>query len=162
QLEADRTTSQQKLDTYGQTRSPTNVPPPKPLDPTAMARVVKGMDFGRYYALVIGDQNYQSLEKLRTPHADVERAARILKEKYGFTVQVLEDADDVGILRALNDLNNVLKPNDNLLIYYAGHGYRLNSSGNVAGFWLPVNADAPPVDTFWIPNEQITGHLGRL
>lgn len=162
QLEADRMMSKQRLDTFAQTRAPTAAPPVKPLDATAMARVVKGMDFGRYYALVIGDQNYQTLEKLKTPRADVERASRVLKEKYGFTVQVLEDADDVGILRALNDLNSVLKPNDNLLIYYAGHGYRLNSSGSVAGFWLPVNADAPPVDTFWIPNEQITGHLGRL
>ena len=25
-----------------------------------------------------------------------------------------------------------------------------------------MNADAPPKDTFWVPNEQITGHLGRL
>ena len=25
-----------------------------------------------------------------------------------------------------------------------------------------MNADAPPEDRFWIPNEQITGHLGRL
>jgi hypothetical protein len=25
-----------------------------------------------------------------------------------------------------------------------------------------VNADAPPEDRFWVPNEQITGHLGRL
>src|SRR5688572_11248490 len=31
-----------------------------------------------------------------------------------------------------------------------------------SGYWLPVNADAPPKDTFWVPNEQITGHLGRL
>jgi hypothetical protein len=162
QLEVDRMTSKQRLDNFAQTRAPSAAPPPKPLDPTALARVVKGLDFGRFYALVIGDQNYQSLEKLKTPRADVERVSRVLKDKYGFTVQVLEDADDVGILRALNDLNNVLKPNDNLLVYYAGHGYRLNSSGSVAGFWLPVNADAPPVDTFWIPNEQITGHLGRL
>ena len=162
QLEVDRMTSKQRLDTFAQTRAPAAAAPAKPIDPTALARVVKGLDFGRYYALVIGDQNYQSLEKLKTPRADVERVARVLKEKYGFTVQVLEDADDVGILRALNDLNSVLKPNDNLLVYYAGHGYRLTSSGSVAGFWLPVNADAPPTDTFWIPNEQITGHLGRL
>jgi hypothetical protein len=162
QLEADRMMSRQRLDNFAQTRAPSAAPAPKPLDPTAMAHIVKGMDFGRYYALVIGDQNYHTLENLKTPRADVERAARVLKEKYGFTVQVLLDVDDVGILRALNELNSVLKSNDNLLIYYAGHGYRLNSSGNVAGFWLPVNADAPPVDTFWIPNEQITGHLGRL
>jgi hypothetical protein len=76
------------------------------------------VDFGRFYALIIGNQHYRTLEDLKTPRADVERAARVLKQKYGFTVQVLEDADDVQILRALNDLNSVLKPNDNLLIYY--------------------------------------------
>jgi hypothetical protein len=162
QLEADKMVSTQRLAAMPVTRAPSEAPPPPPLDPAAMARIARGMDFGRFYALIIGDQHYRTLESLQTPRADVERVARVLKDKYGFTVQVLEDVDDVGILRALNDLNNVLKPNDNLLIYYAGHGYRLQSSDSVAGFWLPVNADAPPVDTYWIPNEQITGHLGRL
>jgi uncharacterized protein len=161
-LETERMEDQTKLQKLGTTRAPSEVAPPPPMDPTAITRIAKGMNFGRFYALIIGDQHYRTLESLQTPHADVQRAARVLKEKYGFSVQLLEDADDVGILRALNDLNRVLKPDDNLLIYYAGHGYRLQSSESVAGFWLPVNADAPPVDTFWIPNEQITGHLGRL
>ena len=39
---------------------------------------------------------------------------------------------------------------------------RLRSARGENGYWLPVNADAPPKDTFWVPNEQITGHLGRL
>jgi uncharacterized protein len=162
QLEADRMASQEKLAKMPQTRAPSEIAAPPPMDSTAIARITKGMNFGRFYALIIGNQHYRTLESLQTPHADVQRAARVLKDKYGFSVQVLEDADDVMILRALNDLNKVLKPEDNLLIYYAGHGYRLQSSESVAGFWLPVNADAPPVDTFWIPNEQITGHLGRL
>lgn len=162
QLEAERMVSQEKLAKMPPTRGPSETAAPPPMDSTALARVVKGMSLGRFYALIIGDQHYRTLESLQTPHADVQRVARVLKDKYGFSVQVIEDADDVMILRALNDLNKVLKPDDNLLIYYAGHGYRLQSSDNVAGFWLPVNADAPPVDTFWIPNEQITGHLGRL
>jgi hypothetical protein len=120
------------------------------------------MDFGRYYALIIGNQDYQVLEHLQTPRNDAERAGQLLKEKYGFTVQVIEDANDVAMLRALNDLNKVLQPNDNLLIYYAGHGTRLKTGGNDAGYWLPVNAERPPDDTFWVPNEQITSHLARL
>ena len=79
------------------------------------------------YALIIGNQNYDMLESLKTPRYDAERAAKILKDKYGFTVQVIEDGNDVAILKALNDLNTVLGPNDNLLIYYAGHGYRLKT-----------------------------------
>lgn len=123
---------------------------------------VGSLDFGRYYALIIGNQNYDQLESLKTPRYDAERAAKILRDKYGFTVQVIEDANDVAMLKALNDLNAVLKPNDNLLIYYAGHGYRLKSDKLESGYWLPRNADRPPNDTFWVPNEQITSHIGRL
>ncbi|HEY6927573.1 MAG TPA: caspase family protein, partial [Steroidobacteraceae bacterium] len=74
----------------------------------------------------------------------------------------IKDANDAQMLRALNDLNNVLRPNDNLLIYYAGHGARLKSESLEAGYWLPVNADRPPDDTFWVANAQVTAHLARL
>src|SRR5690606_313790 len=132
------------------------------LPPTADERTLNGVNFGRFYAIVIGNQNYQSMESLETPRYDAARAARILADRYGFTVSILEDANDITMLKALNDLNAVLKPEDNLLIYYAGHGARLQNGRHESGYWLPVNADAPPKDTFWVPNEQITGHLSRL
>lgn len=125
-------------------------------------REISGMSLGRYFALVIGNQEYAAMAPLQTPHGDAEQVARILQDKYGFSVQVLADADDVTMLRALNDLNAVLKPDDNLLVYYAGHGTRLHAGARETGFWLPVNADPPPVDTFWVPNEQVTAHLGRI
>lgn len=125
-------------------------------------REVSGLKLGRYYALVIGNQDYAEIERLETPRGDAERAAGLLRDRYGFNVQILKDADDVSMLKALNDLKDVLKPEDNLLIYYAGHGTRLPAGGREAGYWLPVNAEAPPKDTFWVPNEQITAHLGRL
>jgi hypothetical protein len=118
--------------------------------------------FGRFYALIVGNQNYDVLESLKTPHYDAERAAKILSTQYGFTVQVIQDGNDVAILKALNDLNGVLGPNDNLLIYYAGHGYRLKTDKMENGYWLPRNAERPPNDTYWVPNEQITSHIGRL
>jgi TPR repeat protein len=133
-----------------------------PMAATADSRKAEGLDFGRYYALIIGNQNYRSMEKLTTPLGDAERAAKVLADKYGFNVQILEDASDVAMLKALNDLNQVLTDKDNLLIYYAGHGTRLMNGKAESGYWLPVNADPPPQDTFWVPNEQITGHLGRM
>ncbi|MFL6550334.1 MAG: caspase family protein [Povalibacter sp.] len=161
QLEDEKRKSAQKLAGIPTTRSPQSRELPQ-LPAIADERTLGGLKFGRYYAVVIGNQNYQAIESLQTPKYDVQRAARILASKYGFNVQVLEDADDVQMLKALNDLNAVLKPDDNLLIYYAGHGERLNSGKSQSGYWLPVNADAPPKDTFWVPNEQITGHLSRL
>ena len=162
QLESERNKSSERLAGLPTTRKPQSQTALVQLPPTADERTLSGVKFGRYYAIVIGNQNYQAVENLQTPRRDVERAARILKEKYGFSVQVLEDADDIEMLKALNDLNSVLKPDDNLLIYYAGHGERLMNGKVQNGYWLPVNADAPPKDTFWVPTEQITGHLGRL
>jgi uncharacterized caspase-like protein len=163
-LESERRASAGQLATLptAATREPLTTGPVAPLDPQAQARLVKGLNFGRYYALVIGNQNYKLLEQLQTPHADVERAAQLLRDKYGFTVQIIEDANDVAMLKALNDLNRVLQPDDNVLIYYAGHGAHLKTADSDAGYWLPVNADRPPDDTFWVANEQITAHIGRL
>lgn len=162
QLEAERRKSTERLAGIPKTRTPQGMTELAQLPPTADERTLAGMNFGRYYALVIGNQNYQSIESLETPKYDAARAARILADHYGFTVSILDDANDITMLKAINDLNSVLKPEDNLLIYYAGHGARLHSGKSEAGYWLPVNADAPPKDTFWVPNEQITGHLGRL
>jgi uncharacterized protein len=162
QLESERRKSTERLAGIPRTRTPQGTELLTPIPPTADERTVAGMNFGRYYAIVIGNQDYQSIEDLETPRYDAARAARILADKYGFIVQVLDDANDVTMLKSINDLNAVLKAEDNVLIYYAGHGARLQSGRMESGYWLPVNADAPPKDTFWVPNEQITAHLGRL
>lgn len=162
QLESERRKSTERLAGIPKTRTPSGTTELTPVPPTADERTLAGMNFGRYYAIVIGNQNYQRIESLQTPKYDAARAARILADKYGFTVQILDDANDITMLKTINDLNAVLKPEDNVLIYYAGHGTRLKSGAFESGYWLPVNADAPPEDRFWIPNEQITGHLGRL
>jgi hypothetical protein len=162
QLESERRRSTERLAGIPRTRTPQGTEILTPLPPKADERTMAGLNFGRYYAIVIGNQDYQTIEDLQTPRYDASRAARILAEKYGFIVQVLEDANDITMLKAINDLNAVLKAEDNVLIYYAGHGARLQSGRMESGYWLPVNAEAPPSDTFWVPNEQITGHLGRL
>src|SRR5690606_27828642 len=162
QLEGERRRSTERLAGLPRTRTPQGEELLTLLPPMADERTVAGLNFGRFYAIVIGNQHYQSLEDLATPRYDAARAARILADKYGFIVQVLEDANDVTMLKAINDLNAIVKPEDNVLIYYAGHGARLQSGKLESGYWLPVNADPPPKDTFWVPNEQITGHLARL
>ncbi len=125
---------------------------------------LKNMNFGKYHALIIGNQNYQKIDQLDTPHADAKRAKRILENQYGFNVRMLLDVDNATVMKAINDLNNVLNENDNLLIFYAGHGSRIKSdNSNVeTGYWLPINAEAPPDDTYWVSNEFVTRHLSRL
>lgn len=122
----------------------------------------KKLKFGKYYALIIGNQNYDQINDLRTPHADSLRAKKVLEEKYGFNVTMVLDADSATVMKKINEFSEELDDNDNLLIFYAGHGSRIQSGDYEAGYWLPVDANPPPEDTFWVPNEFVTRHLSRI
>lgn len=129
---------------------------------TTEAVELKNINFGKFYALVIGVQNYQNINSLETPINDINAIADILTNQYNFTVTKIVNADDVGVMEAINNMNDLLTENDNLLIFYAGHGARLASGDTEAGYWLPSNADAPPRDTYWVANEFVTRHLARF
>jgi uncharacterized coiled-coil protein SlyX len=164
--------------TSAETSAPTSPPPaegelrtrqPIALQPAnsvqqaeAEMRSYSGLSLGRYYALLIGNQNYSSIESLTTPLSDLERARKILEERYGFTVFTVADGDNIAIMKAINDLYDVVGEEDNLLLFYAGHGNRLTTGGAEIGYWLPANAEAPPRNTFWVANEFVTGHLSRI
>lgn len=145
------------------TRQPIRLDPNDSVrDVDAVMRSYSGVSLGRYFALLIGNQNYSAIESLTTPLSDLERARKILEERYGFTVFTVQDGDNVAVMKAINDLYEVIGEEDNLLLFYAGHGNRLNTGGAEIGYWLPSNAEAPPRNTFWVANEFVTGHLSRI
>ena len=115
--------------------------------------------FGSYNALVIGNNNYNFLSSLQTARSDAESVGEILRTKYGFKVTTLYDANRYQILAALNDLRKSLKDDDNLLIYYAGHGDL--DKVNDRGYWLPVDAE-PESTANWISNVQLTDILNIM
>ena len=108
---------------------------------------------GRYYALVIGINNYTQYPKLQTPHDDATALAAVLHEQYGFTVEKLMDATRDQILGTLDHYRGSLGEDDSLLVYFAGHGF--NDTKINRAYWLPI--DATP-DTFsrWISGIDIT------
>ncbi len=138
--------------------------PGKPVtrDLDAEKRTYGDLSLGSYYALLIGNENYQELEDLATPLSDLQRAEQLLKDKYGFTVFTIADGNNVDVMRAINDLYEIVGPEDNLLLFYAGHGNRLNTGTSEIGYWLPANAERPPRNTYWVANEFVTGHLSRI
>ena len=96
--------------------------------------------FGNYHALVIGIDNYRSVSSLKTAVHDARTVAELLSKDYGFNVKLLIDATRNQMLDAFDELRRRLTEQDNLLIYYAGHGYLDVDSDR--GYWLPVDADA--------------------
>ncbi|WP_417910995.1 DUF1566 domain-containing protein [Candidatus Electronema sp. PJ] len=110
--------------------------------------------FGRFRALVIGNQNYRHLSKLETPLADAKDVAEVLEQQYGFSVKLLLDKDRDEIKLALSELRKTMTDErDSLLIYYAGHGYLDNVTGT--GYWQPVDAEKDN-DVYWLPTDEIS------
>jgi TPR repeat protein len=117
------------------------------------------VDRGVYYAMVIGIKNYQNLPKLETPLEDASAIADLLRKRYGFEVNLLLDASRHQILSALAEYRRKLQQNDNLLIYFAGHGQFDSAAGR--GYWLPADAE-PDDDANWIIADEITSSVRAL
>ena len=123
----------------------------------------KQLNFGNYYAIVIGNNNYENLEQLDTARIDATTVAKVLENKYGFEVlEVLTDATEKDIISNLYSINKELSSYDNLLIYYAGHGYMDEETKR--GYWLPVDANTiESQDTSsWISVDDISNILTKL
>jgi ankyrin repeat protein/uncharacterized caspase-like protein len=123
------------------------------------SRTFPDIDFGKYFALIIGNNNYQYLPPLKTAQNDAKEVAATLEDQYGFNVKLLLDAKRSDILLALNNLRWNLTNRDNLLIYYAGHGWLDKEADE--GYWLPVNAQKDNM-LAWISNSSITASLRAL
>ena len=117
------------------------------------------VQFGRYRALVIGNAEYQSMPGSAGAVEDAQKVATALRESYGFEVNVLTNATRLDIMGALNDLRETLTGDDNLLVYYAGHGVRDEARNR--SYWQPVDAD-PEVPTNWIPDTVLADHLDLI
>ena len=93
------------------------------------------------------------MEKLDAATNDAKALANILKNKYGFEVTLKINADHDTIKDTMYSLSRKLKKKDNLLIYYAGHGYL--DEKEEKGYWLPVDASMEKPSK-WISNSFVS------
>ncbi len=120
---------------------------------------VGDIEFGRYYALIVGLESYHYWEQLESPHQDARRLGELLNTRYGFDVTLVLDASKNQLMAAIDDLRKKVTPDDNVLIYFAGHGQLLRpgeiDENRGFGYWLPVNAELSGT-TYWIPNSAVS------
>jgi len=97
---------------------------------------------GVYRALIIGINDYKDpkIPDLETAINDAKAMAELLRERYGFQVKLLlnQKATKEAIYRALRNLASSSKPDDSVLIYYAGHGDLDKTYDD--GWWIPADA----------------------
>ena len=122
-------------------------------------RPFANINFGTYHAIVIGNNDYAGMPKLKSAVNDAQAVAQTLRQDYGFTVDLLLNATRSDIIGALAKVRGQLKANDNLLIYYAGHG--VVDTYAEEGFWLPVDAEQEnPAN--WVSNSDVTNMLRAI
>lgn len=92
---------------------------------TGRDEIADAVDINRKdYALIIATDNYDNWNDLINPVNDARTIETILKSKYGFETEVIENP-------TLEEINNTLyeyntkkfNPQDQLFVFVAGHGY---------------------------------------
>ena len=136
--------AKKKLEDMGESRS------------SAINPLIPDLDYGNFYALVIGNNQYKYYRDLKTAVNDARAVAHMLESNYGFNVMLLTNTTRSAILGSIKNLRHQVSSGDNVLVYYAGHGY-LDSETD-EGFWLPVDAD-PQDESNWLLTDRVRSKI---
>lgn len=118
----------------------------------------------KYYALVIGIQDYddEKIADLSHPIEDAQKLVNVLTSEYTFekkNIVFLENPTKGEIIGSLHKMRSYITEKDNLLIFYAGHGYW--DEGMKVGYWFPSDSDKDtPIN--WFPNTDLTNYLSAI
>jgi WD40 repeat protein/pimeloyl-ACP methyl ester carboxylesterase len=110
----------------------------------SQSQTIKG--FNHSYAVIIGiDQYSGGIPKLSNAVNDAKRISEILEQDHGYDVTTLidEHATQLSIIELLtNDLGAKVKPDDRLLLYFAGHGLAQDDRDGKGpqGYFIPYDA----------------------
>ena len=125
------------------------------------ASIIKAIpQIGRKVAVVIGLDKYDDkrIPQLIGASQDAGAISQLLEKQLGYEVELLIDVNKEDIFRALNNLVAQAQDNDSLLVYFAGHGEMVESTG--LGYWIPRNAQADDPRT-WMSNADLNRLLAN-
>lgn len=133
-------------------------------DPPIVTLADKINASSKYYGLIIGNEDYDdsNFPNLDNPIKDAKSLYTTLIENYTFeaeNITFIENATRAQIIQSLDYLAEVITEDDNLLIFYAGHGDYNAESNN--GFWIPTDADRD-VKTNWFRNSTLADYLKEI
>jgi len=117
------------------------------------------------YILTIAIDNYSdyNIPNLRNAKLDAENIQNILLDNYEFDLVEDSIVDQIAtrgkIIDTLASLSSFLTPNDNIIIYFAGHGV-INKKSRI-GYWLPYDAKHDSISTY-INNSTIIDSIKAI
>lgn len=119
---------------------------------------------GKNYLLLVGISQYKYWNQLGNAVKDAKDVKKVLMQKYGYSAENIvevydEKATVEGINEALKTMKSKIKPQDNLLIYFSGHGH-FNADLD-EGYWVPVNAQRGK-ETEYLPNSTLLKYIKAI
>ena len=114
------------------------------------------------YLLAIGIDKYLSVGKLSNAVRDAQMVSELLAERYGFEDRQMlfdKEATRQGIRKALKQQIKRVGAQDNLVIYFSGHGHYDEELDDA--YWVPVDARFGD-DTDYISYEYIIKCLANI
>lgn len=121
---------------------------------------------GKNYLFIIGIDQYKHWPPLRCAVKDVQDFTGILTNRYQFekkdvTLLKDEEATEKNILAGFKQLAKEITEEDNLVIYFSGHGHF--DEITQAGYWIPVDAGmGEEHEHQFIDNAVIRGRLAAI
>ena len=92
-------------------------------DTNTVASQPRSKSMGRCYALIFATNQYEYWNNLVNPIKDAETIAKELNENYDFQTDMVFNATQNQILLKIKEyMQKKYEPNDQLLIFFAGHG----------------------------------------
>ena len=126
---------------------------------------------GHHYVVAIGIDHYQSWPVLGTAVSDATGFAKLLTGEFGFEYAVEPLTEQSATRDSINaliddDLRNRLKPEDDLVIFFAGHGTtrddKVGAQVQSVGFLVPYEARAPGINEHWSDYLNIEEFLRKV
>ncbi len=119
---------------------------------------------GKYYALIIGVEDYQdaAINDLDNPIKDAQSLYTALITYYTFetaNIKFLKNPTVLDITNALDYYYENCTDKDNLLIFYAGHGYW--DENFKQGYWLAADSYKTTRGT-WLSNSTIRDYMKAI
>jgi len=117
--------------------------------------------WGTYHALIIGINDFEKWPRLQTAVKDATVIRETLINRYGFNpeniiLRIDRQASRIQIIQDLRYLALSMGAEDNLLVYFAGHGQLDDFTGD--GYWVPAEGELKSPGT-WVANSFIKAVL---
>ncbi len=116
------------------------------------------------YAMIIASQSYDdpSIPSLENPVTDAVKLKFALKNNYNFNednISILFNPAIVDLKKKFNELIEAVQPEDNVIIFYAGHGIWVDKEKK--GYWLLADAKRNDANT-WLPNKTVLELIAKV